>query len=87
LTAVGDTVITDIEIIDLTGGGSNALTLSLADVLAISSTTDTLRIDGEGGDAVNSTGWVEGATASGYTTYTQGSATLLIDTDITQNVN
>lgn len=82
LTAIANTVITDIELIDLTGTGNNTLTLALADVLAISSTTDLLTVDGNAGDAVNLQGtWVNGGGA-GYTSYTQGLATLLVDSDI-----
>jgi hypothetical protein len=92
LTAVSDTVITNVEIIDLTGTGNNTLTVALADVLAISSTTDTLRIDGNGGDIANSddAGWVAGLDQiigpNTYHSYTQSTATLLIDTDITQTI-
>jgi hypothetical protein len=88
LDGVAGTTITDIEIIGLTGSGDNQLRLSAVDVLAISS-TDTLRVDGNAGDFVQSTG--QGWTASGtvevfpgvnYQSYTAGAATLLLHPDI-----
>jgi len=89
LTAISDLKIVDTEIIDLTGSGNNALTLGLADVLAISSTSDNLRIDGNVGDTVSITasgGWVAGGDqvigANTYRSYTQASATLLVDADM-----
>ena len=86
LTAVSDTKIQDVEIIDL--AGNNTLTLALLDVLAISSSTDTLRVDGNAGDSINAGGgWTQGADqvigADIYDSYTQGAATLLVDTDVT----
>jgi Ca2+-binding RTX toxin-like protein len=90
LTAISDLKIVDTEIIDLTGSGNNALKLGLADVLAISSSTDALRIDGNVGDTVSiaaSGGWVTGIDQviglNTYRTYTQGTATLLVDADST----
>ena len=88
LTVVSDTVHQDIEVIDLTGTGNNMLTVALADAVAISSTTDTLRVDGNAGDVVTTTdaGWfrtlnvVNGAQT--YAQYTNGAATFLVDTDI-----
>jgi hypothetical protein len=86
LIGVLDSLITGVEKIDLTGSGNNTLTLALSDVLAISD-TDVLQIDGDTGDVVNAgSGWTDGGEAGGYHTYTQGLATLLIETGITQNV-
>src|SRR6185503_13675480 len=101
LTAAGTTldsvlldpaIITGIEVIDLAGGG-NTLALTVSDLLDLSSTTNTLRVDGNTGDIVNSTGegWAPGGGtiaigANLYNSYTSGSGTLLIDTDITQNI-
>jgi hypothetical protein len=82
-------IINDIETIDLEAdAGANALTVSYADVLAMTDNGDTLIIDGDAGDSVDAgAGWTDGGVAGGYHTYTQGSgpnmATLLIDTDIT----
>ena len=81
-----------IEIVDLTGSGDNTLILKLGDLLALSTTTDILRVDGDAGDTVASAGqgWVltEGDPttigAHQYNSYTSSLGTLLIDTDITQ---
>jgi hypothetical protein len=67
------------------------LNVTLSDVLALSSTTDTLRVDGNAGDVVNAgSGWTAGADLiigpNTYQSYTQGTALLLIDTDITHNI-
>jgi len=63
------------------------------DVLACSSTTDTLRINASSADAVVNvvdSGWVQGADQSidiyNYHSYTKGLATLLIDTNGTINI-
>lgn len=82
-------VINNIEIVDLEAdAGANALTVTYADVLAMTDNGDTLIIDGDGLDSVDAgAGWTDGGVAGGYHTYTQGvgpnTATLLIDTDIT----
>jgi len=92
LTLVPDTLIQDVEIVDLTGTGNNSVTLALADVLAISSTTDVLRIDGNAGDQVTAdAGWLIGADQviiglNTYHSYTQAAATLLVDSDIASNL-
>ena len=87
LTAVPDEVITDIEVINLTGSGNNLLTLASSDVLAISPTTDTLRVDGNGGDMVSAgLGWVPTQNivigAQTYVEYTKDGVLLQVDTDI-----
>jgi Ca2+-binding RTX toxin-like protein len=85
LTTVPNTRITDVEVIDITGSGNNTLTLALADVLAISSSTDILRVDGNAGDIVNSAGqgWtLGGVPVEGYTSYVSGVATLLIQNGV-----
>jgi Ca2+-binding RTX toxin-like protein len=75
--------IVDIERISLVGGGANGLTLAVSDVLAISSTTDTLRILGESADTVNLPNSFDASGAvDGYTRYRSGAATLWIDSDI-----
>jgi Ca2+-binding RTX toxin-like protein len=79
-----------IERIDMGGTGNHSLTLSAADVLA-DSDTDQLVVLGDSGDQVTATGtWtangtqtIEGQT---YNVYTGGGATLLVDSDIVQNV-
>lgn len=89
LTTIADTLISDIEVIDLTGIGNNTLTLALSDVLAISSTGDMLRIDGNSGDTLYAgSGWTQIADAligsDTYHRYSGGSALLLVDADIAQ---
>ena len=90
LTSVPDDVITGIEIVDLTGTGNNNLVLRLGDVLALTSTAGTLRIEGNAGDqviAADAESWTRVADQvngnNTYRVYTQGPATLLIDTDVT----
>lgn len=90
LTALPNTLITGIEIIRLSGSGDNTLTLNVNDVLAMSG-TDTVRVDGNTGDVVHrGGGWSLGANqvigANTYRTYTQDTATLLVDTNITSVV-
>ncbi|ALQ50861.1 VCBS repeat-containing protein [Nitrosomonas ureae] len=60
LTAADHKVI-DIETIDLSGTGDNVLTLTAADVLDLSSSTDILTVKGDAGDRVAglSSGWVD----------------------------
>jgi serralysin len=85
LTLLADTIILDIERIALAAG--NLLTLAIADILAISSETDTLTILGDATDTVDIVGdFTVGAEADGFRTYTVDAATLLIDTDITNVV-
>jgi len=93
LTLIPDARIADVEIIDVTGSGDNSLTLALTDVLAISSTTNTLRIDGNSGDrltAADAASWTLGFDqaigANAYHSYAQGAARLLIDIDIATNL-
>jgi Ca2+-binding RTX toxin-like protein len=87
LRAVADTQIRDIEIVKLTGTGDNTLYVDAQEVLNISSTTDTLRVRGDAGDVVHrGGGWTRGEDQqigeNLYATYTQGDATLLVDTDV-----
>jgi len=83
-TAIANNRHTGIETIDLTGTGNNSLTLATLDLLDLSDSTNTLRVDGNTGDSVNAMGvWTDGGVAGGYHTYTQGAATLLVDVDVT----
>ena len=93
LTAVDDAKTADIEVIDLEQTNLlglpeiNILTLATSDVLAISSTTDTLRIEGGFSDIVTVTDGVWSLTVDGnYKVYTLGTATLRINADI-QTIN
>ncbi len=92
LTTIPNNRITDIEIIDLTGTGNNSLKLTRLDLLDLS-TTNQLIVNGNVGDSVTSVnqGWLLSDTIALnnilYDRYTSGTATLLVDTDITQNLN
>jgi Tol biopolymer transport system component len=85
LTAVDDEIILSIERIDLTDESGNTLTLSESDIFAISGgalmilgdSTDTVDIDG------SFTLDEEAIVVDGFSAYTVGAATLLIDTEIT----
>src|SRR5687767_4228349 len=87
LLAVANTKITAVEVIDL--AGTNTLTLSASDVLALSGTMNILRVEGETGDTVNAVGgWTRTAnfTSGGqtYARYTLDGATLHVDVDVDQ---
>ena len=85
MTAFGGTI-QGIDRIDLqSDAGANGVTLSAADVLSMSD-GGSLTIDGDAGDSVDAgSGWTDGGIADGYHTYTQGAATLLVDTDVSVN--
>jgi hypothetical protein len=75
--------ITGIETIDVTGSGDNTLELAALDLFDLSDTTNQLTVDGNAGDTVNLHGaWGAGPVVGNYDTYTQGAATILIDSDI-----
>ena len=91
LKTIPQSAIKGIEQIDIGGSGNNTLTLSIADVLDLSNSSNQLLVMGDAGDIVHKgAGWTAGAvvTIAGqdYQTYTAGSASLLIDTDIAQAV-
>jgi serralysin len=72
----------NMEIVDLRSGESSTLTLTTADVLAMSP-TDTVRILGDEGDTVSAAGFnASGGPVDGFRTYKSGAATLLVDTDV-----
>ncbi|MFO0451399.1 MAG: calcium-binding protein [Pseudomonadota bacterium] len=79
LASIADTKLQSIEAIDL-GAGGNTLRLTALEVLNLSDTTNTLRVTGGAGavltfdDAEN---WVEGPTADGFTTFTNGEAIVI----------
>jgi len=84
LTAIGNAVIANVETVNMTGAGSNRLTLGAQDILDLSSSTDTLTVLGSAGDSVNIVGsYSDEGVSSGYHRYSVGTATLLVDTDIT----
>jgi Ca2+-binding RTX toxin-like protein len=82
LTALADTVITNVETVDLRGGKAVALTLAAADVLALNG-ADTLRVLGDANDVVNAVGFAaQGDPTGGFQRYTSGAAMLLVDADM-----
>ena len=87
LAAFGGTI-EGLERIDMEAdAGANSLSLTLTDVLDISD-TDVLTVLGDAGDSVDAgTGWTDGGIAGAYHVYTQGSATLNLDTDLSVNLD
>ncbi|HWA12298.1 MAG TPA: calcium-binding protein [Burkholderiales bacterium] len=96
LTAIANSVFKGIEIIDLSGLGTNSLTLNQADLLAMSPSR-VLFVNGDAGDGVVSTGQGWAAAADweafgiAYHTYTSGTgpdqAYLYVDPDLTLNLS
>lgn len=81
LTALANNLIQEIEIIEC---NSSKLTLGSADILDLSSTTDTLKILGNKRSAVDIVGsFVDEGVQDGFHRYQVGAATLLVDTAIT----
>jgi hypothetical protein len=88
LTAIGDTKLTGVEEIDLTGSGNNSLTLSVTEVNAASD-FGTMTVLGDAGDSISSTDtweFLDTEVAGGeiFQRYesTIGETTLLVDLDI-----
>jgi len=87
LTNIDQSAISGIERIDITGNMDNTLSLTLQDVLDLSTTSNELTILGDIGDTVNATGFadsgltrqVDGET---FAIYTNAGATLLVEEDI-----
>ena len=84
LTVIANSVLRDIEVVDITGSGNDTLRLDNSDVQDISSTTDTLKIEGNAGDIVQivGAGWTNQGISGGYYAYTMGALTLMVDRDI-----
>ena len=79
LTAVPDTRLRNIEVVDL--GGGNGLNLSAHALLNLSGTSNTLRVTGNASDTVSASdaNWVATATTpDGFIQYVNGQATLLL---------
>lgn len=95
LTAISDNRITDIEKIDISGSGSNTLTLDVREVLNVSSASNTLLVQRDDDDTVNiGDGWTSQANqtidAINYDIFTQGNAILGIQdstSDVPQTVS
>jgi len=88
LTAVPNDKIVDIEVIDLPHSPSqpraSVLTLARSDILDISSSTNTLKVLGDADDSVNIVGsFRDQGVSGGFHRYKVGTATLLVDVDIT----
>jgi hypothetical protein len=86
LATTADNKITGIEIIDLSQSGNHTVTLKLSDVLNISDSSNLLKVLGSssGGDKVvaNSETWIKGTSSGGFTSYSIGNASLLLDDNI-----
>ncbi len=81
--------ISDIEIISLySQGDRNTLTLTAANLLNLSTTTNTLKVNGNAGGhiIVEDSGWIDGGNRGGngyYHVYTQDDAVLLVGQNLT----
>ncbi|PXW89871.1 FG-GAP repeat protein [Nitrosomonas sp. Nm84] len=66
-----------IDVIDLTGGDDDTLTLTLTNLLEVSDRT--LKVNGDAGDRVviRGGGWIDGGIDGGYHTYTNSGQTML----------
>lgn len=82
LTAIANPKLQGIERIDLSGSGTNSLILTALEVMNLSDTSNTLRVNGNAGDSVSFSGesWLKGAATGGYTAYTKGQASVLVST-------
>ncbi len=79
--------ITGIEIFDISGTGNNILAFDAVDILNLSDTSNTLRIDGNTGDLLRSdSGWQDLGTilidGKQYKEYSSGEAIIQVDNDI-----
>ncbi len=74
-----------IETIDLTGSGNNTLNVNLMDVLNLSDTSNTLKIDGNTGDSITGlgSGWNDGGMSGDYHVYAQDAAIILVGINVT----
>ncbi|SFF14635.1 integrin alpha [Nitrosomonas sp. Nm166] len=77
--------ISGIEAIRLFGTGDNTLTLTAADVLNLSDTTNTLIVNGNAGDRIVglSHGWGDGGIHGDFHTYFNDAAVLLVGVNVT----
>ncbi|MBK8958687.1 MAG: hypothetical protein IPM80_09680 [Proteobacteria bacterium] len=95
LTLVDDARLLDFDHLDITGSGANALILALSDVLAIGADHATLRISGDAGDSITSSG--QGWMANGdgvqtidgeqYQSYSAASVHLLVDLELSASLS
>jgi Ca2+-binding RTX toxin-like protein len=83
LTRIADSKIRNVEQIDMDGSKDNTLTVSAADVLALSNSTNTLRVFGNDGDTVDLRGSFSDLGVSGsFHKYRSDAAILLVENDI-----
>lgn len=91
LTAIANSRISGIEVIDLNGFG-NSLTLSARDLQDLSDSTNSLTVLGSNGNTVNADFSDLGFTRSsnspvvGFTTYNNGIIQLVVNNNVTQNI-
>ncbi len=73
-----------LEIIDMTGSGSNTLTLTLVDLLSLSDTAHTFTVDGDKGDRVIGLmeDWKIGDIEDNYRIFTNGDTVLRVNTAV-----
>jgi len=84
LQAIPDNKVTGIEQIDLNGGG-NELVLNLVELANLSDETNTLTVLGDNGDALSADlAGFDASADAGFTTYTNGTLTLVVDDDVDQ---
>ena len=77
----------DIERINLYGTGDNSLSLTPADLIALSSTSDTLAVNGTVGDhVILGSEWSDGGVQGVFHTYTFDTATLLVGVNVTVDI-
>lgn len=78
-----DVAVTGIEVVDLTGEGDNSLFLGTHQLLALSPTSNTLRILGDAGDQLVAdlagAGFVDEGSDGVATTYSNGVASIIVD--------
>jgi hypothetical protein len=86
LTNFDNALIQGIEVINMTNGANNRLTLNAQDLLDLSDSTNVLRVLGNPGDSINIVGSFNDASdnLAGFNRYTLGNgAVLQVDNDIT----
>jgi len=91
LTMIDQADVSDIERIDITGDMDNTLTLTVQDLLDLSSTSNELLVLGDADDTVNAAGFVDTGIDrtvdnDTFSVFTNAGATLLIDDEITNIV-
>ena len=84
LSTIPDNKLRGFEAIDLTGDGNNSLTLTQLEVFNLSDTSNTLVVTGDTGDTLElGGGWTWHCQLTGPNVFTQGVATVIVDTQVT----